>query len=111
MLKSIAVEGTPDIRVILYRGVPVMAMIRLPTKMSGGRANLHQGAVAAAIELNTGRTFGGVCQDRAISHHPDTQHPDCRGRLADWHEVLEAGDEAQRRLGDGLRGDRLCDRR
>jgi len=42
MLKSIAVEGTPDIRVILYRGVPAMAMIRLPTRASGGRANLHK---------------------------------------------------------------------
>jgi alpha-L-glutamate ligase-like protein len=89
MLKSIAVEGTPDIRVIVYRGVPVMAMIRLPTKMSGGRANLHQGAVAAAIELNTGRTFGGVCRDRAITHHPDTQHPIAGVELPFWREVLE----------------------
>jgi alpha-L-glutamate ligase-like protein len=89
MLKSIAVEGTPDIRVIVYRGVPVMAMIRLPTKMSGGRANLHQGAVAAAIELDTGRTFGGVCRDRAITHHPDTQHPIAGVELPFWREVLE----------------------
>ena len=89
MLKSIAVEGTPDIRVILYRGVPVMAMIRLPTKASGGRANLHQGAVAAAIELNTGRTFGGVCRDRAMTLHPDTQHPIAGVELPFWHEVLE----------------------
>jgi alpha-L-glutamate ligase-like protein len=79
MLKSIAVEGTPDIRVIVYRGVPVMAMIRLPTKMSGGRANLHQGAVAAAIELDTGR----------ITHHPDTQHPIAGVELPFWREVLE----------------------
>lgn len=89
LLKSIAVEGTPDIRVILYRGVPVMAMIRLPTRASGGRANLHQGAVAAAIELDTGRTFGGVCRDRAISHHPDTQQPIAGIELPFWHDVLE----------------------
>ena len=90
LLKSIAVEGTPDIRVILYRGVPVMAMIRLPTKMSGGRANLHQGAIAAAIELNTGRTFGGVCRDRHIDYHPDTNFPIAGIELTDWHAVLEA---------------------
>jgi alpha-L-glutamate ligase-like protein len=75
--------------VILYRGVPAMAMIRLPTRASGGRANLHQGAVAAAIELNTGRTFGGVQRDRAISHHPDTQQPIDGVDLPDWHDVLE----------------------
>ena len=90
LLKSISVEGTPDIRVILYLGVPVMAMIRLPTKMSGGRANLHQGAIAAAIELNTGRTFGGVCRDRAISQHPDTNYPISGIELPSWHEVLES---------------------
>lgn len=89
LLKSIAVEGTPDIRVILYRGVPVMAMIRLPTKMSSGRANLHQGAIAAAIELNTGRTYGGVCRDRAISFHPDTSFPISGIELPHWREVLE----------------------
>lgn len=89
LLKSIAVEGTPDIRVILYHGVPVMAMIRLPTKMSGGRANLHQGAIAAAIDLNTGRTFGGVCCDRAISVHPDTNFPISGIELPNWKDVLE----------------------
>lgn len=89
MLKSIAVEGTPDVRVILYRGVPAMAMIRLPTRASGGRANLHQGAVAAAIELDTGRTFGGVCRDRAISLHPDTQQPIAGIELPYWRQVLE----------------------
>ncbi len=90
MLKSIAVEGTPDIRVILYKGVPAMAMIRLPTRMSGGRANLHQGAVAAALELDKGRTFGGVCRDRAISEHPDTNHPIAGIELPFWKELLTA---------------------
>jgi len=89
LLKSIAVEGTPDIRVIVYRGVPVMAMIRLPTKLSGGRANLHQGAVAAAIDLTTGCTFGGVCKDRAISNHPDTGQPIEGIELPNWHSLLD----------------------
>jgi len=69
---DVAVGGTPDIRIILYRSVPVMAMVRLPTRESGGRANLHQGAIAAAIHLATGRTFGGVCKSRAVAAHPDT---------------------------------------
>ena len=67
MFEPIAVGGTPDVRIILYRCVPVMAMVRLPTRESRGRANLHQGAVAAGIHLGSGRTHGGVCKDRAVS--------------------------------------------
>ena len=49
-----------------------MAMVRLPTQASRGRANLHQGAVAAAIHLASGETFGAVCKNRAVPVHPDT---------------------------------------
>ena len=69
---SIAVGGTPDIRVIVYKGVPVMAMLRLPTEMSGGRANLHQGAIGAGVHLGTGLTSGGVWKNSVISDHPET---------------------------------------
>jgi len=89
-IMNLAVEGTPDIRVILYRGVPAMAMIRLPTTQSSGRANLHQGAVAAAIDLSTGHTFGGVCGNRAITHHPDTKQPIAGIEIPAWRDVLDA---------------------
>ncbi len=69
---AIASEGVPDVRVIVYRGVPVMAMTRLPTLRAGGRANLHQGAVAAGIDLESGRTTHAVLQSRPIREHPDT---------------------------------------
>jgi len=71
-LATIATEGVPDVRVIVYRGVPVMAMTRLPTLRSGGRANLHQGAVAAGIDLETGRTTHAILHSRPIRRHPDT---------------------------------------
>jgi len=93
-----AIEGTPDIRVILYRGVPAMAMIRLPTAQSGGCANLHQGAVAAAIDLSNGTTFGGVCKNRAISHHPDTKQPIAGIKIPAWRDLLDAS----MRLSDAL---------
>jgi alpha-L-glutamate ligase-like protein len=80
----IAVGGTPDIRVLLYRNVPVMAMVRLPTRASRGRANLHQGAVAAGIALESGETLGGVCGNRAVAVHPDTQSPIARSSLRFW---------------------------
>ncbi|MCX7824869.1 MAG: alpha-L-glutamate ligase-like protein [Verrucomicrobiae bacterium] len=96
--EKIAVGGTPDIRIILYRCVPVMAMVRLPTRASRGRANLHQGAVAAAIHLRTGRTFGGVCHDRAISVHPDTGAPIAGLEVPRWNDLLTAA----MKLADGL---------
>lgn len=90
LLMSIAVEGTPDVRVIVYRGVPVMAMIRLPTTRSEGRANLHQGAVAAAVDLETGVTFGGVCENHSVTHHPDTKQPIAGIEIPSWRELLDA---------------------
>jgi alpha-L-glutamate ligase-like protein len=71
-LAAITSEGVPDVRVIVYRGVPVMAMTRLPTLRSGGRANLHQGAVAAGVDLETGRTTHAILNSRPIRRHPDT---------------------------------------
>jgi hypothetical protein len=35
--------------------VPVMAMIRIPTAESGGKANIHGGACAAGIDIGSGR--------------------------------------------------------
>ena len=87
-MERIAVGGTPDVRVILYRNVPVMAMVRLPTIQSEGRANLHQGAAAAAVHLVTGRTFGGVCNNRMIARHPDTGELIGGLEIPGWRELL-----------------------
>jgi len=89
-MERIAVGGTPDVRVILYRHVPIMAMVRLPTIQSEGRANLHQGAAAAAVHLVTGRTFGGVCNNRMISRHPDTGELIGGLEIPGWRELLAA---------------------
>jgi len=70
-LAEICHDGVPDYRVIVFRGVPVMAMARLPTRRSGGRANLHHGAVGIGIDLVTGRSTHAV-----IHSHPTTKHPD-----------------------------------
>jgi alpha-L-glutamate ligase-like protein len=90
IMERIAVGGTPDVRVILYKNVPVMAMVRLPTTQSEGRANLHQGAAAAAVNLMTGRTFGGVCNNRMITRHPDTGELIAGLEIPGWRELLGA---------------------
>ncbi|MGO8689596.1 MAG: alpha-L-glutamate ligase-like protein [Thermoguttaceae bacterium] len=95
---NVAVGGTPDVRIVLYRCVPVMAMVRLPTRQSRGRANLHQGAVGVGVHLLSGRTHGGVCDDRAVSHHPDTGWPVAGLHIPGWNDLLIAA----MKLADGL---------
>lgn len=65
-------QGVPDIRIILYKGYPVMAMTRLSTKDSDGKANLHQGAVGLGIDIGTGKAVKAVQHGKMITHHPDT---------------------------------------
>ena len=89
VFKSVTYQGVPDIRMILYRGVPVMSMLRLPTKESGGRANLHQGAVGAGVNMLEGVTLGGVHHDLLIDKHPDTGAPIAGIKIPFWNELLE----------------------
>ena len=62
----------PDVRVIVYRGYPAMAMVRLPTRASDGKANLHQGAVGAGVDISLGETLTGVLGNEPVDEHPDT---------------------------------------
>src|SRR5680860_605741 len=63
-LKPYSYKGIPDIRVIVYNGVPVMAMLRLPTKESGGKANLHLGGIGLGIDVAKGITTNAVQRDQ-----------------------------------------------
>jgi alpha-L-glutamate ligase-like protein len=80
--------GIPDVRVLLVRGVPVMAMLRLPTRASDGRANLHVGGVGVGIDLANGRAVHAICRDRSIVLHPDTQQPLSAIRVPCWDDIL-----------------------
>ncbi|MEJ8569208.1 alpha-L-glutamate ligase-like protein [Elongatibacter sediminis] len=82
-------HGVPDIRVIVYRGYPVMAMSRLPTRLSHGKANLHQGAIGVGIDLASGMTIGGVSGNSAVSIHPDTGAPIEGFQIPGWGRILE----------------------
>jgi len=81
-------EGVPDIRIIVYRGYPVMAMMRLSTHASDGKANLHQGAIGVGIDLATGEAVQAVQFDRPVTTHPDTGKALSELRVADWRSML-----------------------
>lgn len=84
----ISYQGVPDIRVIVFRGVPVAAMVRLPTRASDGKANLHQGAMGIGIDLATGISKGGVCHNVEISRHPDTGYETTGITIPHWDEIM-----------------------
>ncbi len=87
-------DGLCDIRVITLDARPVMAMVRVPTRASAGRANLHQGGLGLAIDLRTGRTFRAVTRGRAITHHPESGMPLVDLALPHWDEVLDVARRA-----------------
>lgn len=88
VFSEVSYLGVPDIRTVVFRGVPVMAMVRLPTRASDGKANLHQGAVGVGIELASGRTFKGVWHEHLVDQHPDTGGLIEGLSIPQWDEIL-----------------------
>jgi alpha-L-glutamate ligase-like protein len=97
-------KGIPDIRVVLYRNRPAMAMLRLPTRASGGRANLHQGGIGAGVDLETGVTNHAVLSNRFVERHPDTDVPLVGMRVPYWERVLEMSRKVAEAVGLGYVG-------
>ncbi len=91
-------QGTPDIRVLALNAVPVMAMLRLATAESEGKANLHQGAIGAGIDLSTGKTTHGVLYDKPIKIIPGKNLRIVGKQIPFWNEILEISVKAQKRI-------------
>ena len=87
---EVSYQGVPDIRVVVYRGYPAMAMVRLPTRASQGKANLHQGAVGAGVDLATGETLTGVHHNDVVDEHPDTGAHIAGLKIPNWDFILES---------------------
>lgn len=102
--ERISYQGIGDIRVILYRREPAMAMLRLPTRMSGGRANLHQGGIGAGVDLETGRTSQAVIRDRLTHRHPDTGESLVGFQVPCWPQVLDMACRVAQVIGLGYLG-------
>ena len=80
-------SGLPDIRVIVYRGRPVIAMMRLPTVKSKGKSNLHQGGVGVGIDLEKGLTVHAVHGGKGCTRHPDSGRPLVGCAVPRWMEI------------------------
>ena len=87
--RNLSVEGVPDIRVIVYRGFPIMAMMRLSTRESDGKANLHQGAIGLGLTISAGLPINAVQFNKCVQEHPDSGADLMSVRIPNWPVLLE----------------------
>ncbi len=109
--KKYSYRGIPDIRIIVYNQVPVMAMLRLPTRESDGKANLHAGGIGCGIDISSGITTTAVHHDNFIETHPDFG-VGLRGiKIPFWNKILDIAVRTQVYSGLGFLGvDLVIDR-
>lgn len=104
-------EGVPDVRVIVFKGFPVMAMMRLSTAASDGKANLHQGAVGVGIDIATGKALHAVQFDHPVHDHPDTEKDLKTLAVPNWNRLLYLAARCYEMSGMGYLGtDMVLDR-
>ena len=90
-LDMLSPYGLADVRLIMCRNTPVMAMIRLTTKASRGTANLHQGAIGVGVELETGTTRHATYKRLATDSHPDSGENLLGWTIPYWSDILALG--------------------
>ena len=104
------ISGVADVRLIYQLDRPVMAMLRLPTRESGGKANLHQGGLGVGIDLDTGLTLDGCQRNQVIDIHPETNRPLRGVKVPFFDEMLRHGTRVSSVVGLGYVGvDFVCD--
>lgn len=96
LFKPYVFKGIPDIRVIVFNKVPVMAMLRLPTKESQGKANLQQNAIGVGIDMATGVTTTAIQgKNKLIEQIPGTRLSLSGIKIPYWKDILSLAVRAQ----------------
>ncbi|MBN1374001.1 ATP-dependent zinc protease [Candidatus Dojkabacteria bacterium] len=113
-LKQFSYKGIPDIRVIIFNKVPVMSMVRLPTKASDGKGNVHAGAIAVGIDIATGITTHAIVNKKfslldytqdEIDRMVDEPYLPLRGiQIPFWNKILTIAVKTQVASGLGYIG-------
>jgi alpha-L-glutamate ligase-like protein len=95
LFKPFCFRGIPDIRIIVYNKVPVIAMLRLPTEESGGRANLHLGGIGVGIDIGTGITTTAIWHNKLIEYVPGTRLLLKGIQIPHWQQILRMAVKSQ----------------
>lgn len=103
-LRELMTPGLPDIRIVSIMGFPIMAMTRLPTRRSRGKANIHQGAIGAGISLWEGRITSATLFRKNVKRHPTSGRFLVGFRFNMWENILETASLASDVSGLGFVG-------
>ena len=101
--------GVPDFRVILLKEQPLMAMLRVPTNKSDGKANLHQGGLGIGIDMETGRLMEAYDGEQYFENHPDNNHVILGKRIPHWKKIVDISIQTAKYFSAGLLRRRHCD--
>ncbi|MBT3835032.1 DUF1704 domain-containing protein [Candidatus Peribacteria bacterium] len=100
---SVKPAGLPDLRIIVHNLVPVMAMMRLPTAESEGKANLHIGGIGLGIDIAKGSTTFAVQGTKRIDTLPDGKAI-LNFKIPYWEEMLLISSRIQQITNIGFLG-------
>lgn len=103
-LRELMTPGLADIRVVALKGFPLMAMTRLPTRRSGGKANIHQGAIGAGISISDGAIGSATYLRKNVKLHPVSGRALIGFRFNMWDEILETASAAADAMDMGFVG-------
>jgi alpha-L-glutamate ligase-like protein len=95
---SLYPHGLSDIRLVLVDDVLSLSMLRIPTAQSDGKANLHQGAIGIAVNVENGLTYRAWHRGRKVSVHPENDIPLIYQRVPSWTEVVRIAVQTARAL-------------
>lgn len=93
--KPYTYRGVPDIRIIVFNHIPIMAELRIPTKESSGKSNLHLGGIGVGIDLGTGTTTAAIHHNKLIERLPEKKLSLSGIKVPHWQELLELAVECQ----------------
>jgi len=102
--KQLPKNGVPDIRLIVFSSVPIMAQLRYPTEKSNGKANLSQGAIGIGIDITSGVTTHGYVNKKRITRFPNTQVKIAGLKIPYWDEILHEAIKASKAIKLGFAG-------
>jgi len=94
-LEKYSYKGLPDIRIIVYNLIPIMAMLRLPTRESEGKANMAQGAIAVGIDLASGKPTFLAKHHKLVKEIPGVGKFDPSFRIPFFDEMLLMASKTQ----------------
>ncbi|MFC1600108.1 sugar-transfer associated ATP-grasp domain-containing protein, partial [Patescibacteria group bacterium] len=106
-LGNFSYKGLPDIRVVVHNLIPVMAMLRLPTKESQGKANLHLGAVGVGIDIAKGEATYIAYKDKIIEEVPGIG-PIKGLKIPFWDDILMVASNCQLNTNLGYMAVDIC---